>query len=284
MNALTTIRSGLPEPADRLPDSAIAECGVNSEPRSGSDETISSGPLSKIGAMSRQTLISLVTPDGTVLSIPLVDWEQTSRAIDSVGYLTLKRVMDVVGAAIGLILLSPFMLFAMFLVWLEDGGPVVFRQTRVGLHGKRFQIYKIRSMVKNAEDRLEEVAALNRHEDQRTFKADNDPRILRVGRLLRKYSIDEFPQLLNVLRGEMSLVGPRPPLSREVDLYEPADYVRLAVKPGLTCYWQVSGRGTIAFKGQVELDRQYIHEASTLVDIALIAKTLPAMFKGVGAH
>ncbi len=219
-----------------------------------------------------------------ILSIPLVDWEETSQAIDSASYLTLKRLMDVVGSAIGLVVLSPLVLLAMLLVWLEDGGPVVFRQTRVGLHGNRFQIYKIRSMVKNAEHRLEEVASLNKHADQRTFKAENDPRILRVGRLLRKYSIDEFPQLVNVLKGEMSMVGPRPPLPREVDLYEPADYVRLAVKPGLTCYWQVSGRGTIEFKGQVELDRKYIHEASTFVDITLIAKTFPAMFKGVGAH
>ena len=103
----------------------------------------------RIGSMSRQTIVSVVTPEGMVLSIPLVDWEETSRAIDSVSYLTLKRMMDVVGSAIGLVVLSPFMLLAMILVWLEDGGPVVFRQTRVGLHGKRFQIYKIRSMVKN---------------------------------------------------------------------------------------------------------------------------------------
>ena len=98
------------------------------------------------------------------------------------------------------------------------------------------------------------------------------------------YSIDEFPQLLNVVHGQMSLVGPRPPIPREVQLYDPHDYVRLAVKPGLTCYWQVRGRGTIAFKGQVELDRKYIHEASTVVDVKLILQTIPAMFKGVGAQ
>jgi lipopolysaccharide/colanic/teichoic acid biosynthesis glycosyltransferase len=139
-------------------------------------------------------------------------------------------------------------------------------------------------MVRNADARLAEVAELNRHDDPRTFKAENDPRLLRVGRWLRKYSIDEFPQVVNVLRGEMSLVGPRPPLPHEVDRYDPHDYVRLAVKPGLTCYWQITGRGTIPFKGQVELDRQYIHDASTAVDVKVLLQTVPAMLRGVGAE
>lgn len=237
----------------------------------------------EIRPMRRQTFVSVATADGGTNWVPLVDWEETSRSIDSTRYLAIKRCLDVAGASIGLVVLSPFILLAMFLVWLEDGGPVVFRQTRVGLHGRRFPIYKIRTMVNDAEARLAEVADLNRHGDQRTFKADNDPRILRVGHFLRKYSIDEFPQLLNVVQGQMSLVGPRPPIPREVQLYDPHDYVRLAVKPGLTCYWQVRGRCTIAFKGQVELDRKYIHEASTVVDLKLILQTVPAMFKGVGA-
>lgn len=238
----------------------------------------------EIRPMRRQTLVSVPNAHGQQVSIPLVDWEETSRSIDSLGYQMLKRCLDIVGASVGLVVLSPVILFAMLLVWLEDGGPVVFRQTRVGLHGRRFHIYKIRTMVKDAEVRLREVAELNRHDDQRTFKAEKDPRILRFGRFLRKSSIDEFPQLLNVLRGEMSLVGPRPPIPREVQLYEPHDYVRLAVKPGLTCYWQVSGRSTIPFKGQVELDRRYIHEASTWIDIKLILQTIPALVKGVGAQ
>jgi len=212
-------------------------------------------PRGIVREMRRQTVLMLQDSHGATNAFPLVTWEETSREIDRVRYLATKRIIDIVGASIGFVLLSPLMLLATFFVWLQDGSPVMFRQTRVGLHGRRFHIYKIRTMVRDAESRLQEVAALNQHEDQRTFKAADDPRILKIGKLLRKYSIDEFPQLYNVLRGEMSLVGPRPPIPHEVELYDPEDYVRLAVKPGLTCYWQIAGRGTIAFKGQVELDR-----------------------------
>ena len=216
--------------------------------------------------------------------VRLIDWTDASGALDSAFYRTLKRVLDIAGALLGLIVFGPFMLLAMLLVWLEDGGPVIFRQQRVGLNGERFTFLKIRTMVKDAEARLAEVAALNHHADHRTFKTKDDPRVLRIGKLLRKYSIDEFPQLINVLSGEMSLVGPRPPIPREVDLYDPEDYIRLAVKPGLTCYWQISGRGTIPFKDQVELDRRYIRDSSMLTDLKIIAKTLPSMLQGDGAH
>jgi lipopolysaccharide/colanic/teichoic acid biosynthesis glycosyltransferase len=281
MPAITTKPIGLADSTDSLDRFTPGNSG-DMDSESLGDSTSTMDPL--IRTMRRETLVSVLSADGKLTAVPLVNWDETSRSIDSVGYLALKRTIDVVGAAFGLVLLSPVMLVAMLLVWFEDGGPVVFRQMRVGLHGSRFPIFKIRTMVRDAEARRQEVEYLNRHSDQRTFKAENDPRILRVGRILRKYSVDEFPQLLNVLRGEMSLVGPRPPLPHEVHLYEPNDYVRLAVKPGLTCYWQVSGRDTIPFKGQVELDRKYIHQASTLVDLTLLAKTIPAMFKGVGAH
>lgn len=277
MTALTSRRSIIADSREN-PDS------IENEASGDEPAMFFSDSLGTVGSMSRQTLISVVSDDGFVTAVPLVDWDDTSQAIDSLGYHLLKRCLDVVGAVAGLILLSPVILGAMFLVWLEDGGPVLFRQTRVGLHGRRFQIYKIRSMVRNAEQKLTEVQELNRHDDQRTFKAENDPRVLKIGRLLRKFSVDEFPQLFNVLRGEMSLVGPRPPIPSEVELYEPHDYVRLAVKPGLTCYWQVSGRSTIPFKGQVELDRQYIHQASTKVDLQLICQTIPALFRGTGAE
>ncbi|QDS96113.1 putative sugar transferase EpsL [Roseimaritima multifibrata] len=205
-------------------------------------------------------------------------------ALQSRTYRLTKRVVDVVGALCGLVVLGPFMLAAMVAVWFEDGGPVIFRQKRVGLNGDEFTILKVRTMVKNAESRLAEVAALNHHDDQRTLKVKNDPRMLRCGRLLRKYSVDEFPQLINVLRGDMTIVGPRPPLPREVDLYDAEDHVRLMVKPGLTCYWQIMGRGEIPFKQMVSLDRRYIEDASSLTDLIVITKTFPALLKGSGAH
>lgn len=233
---------------------------------------------------SSPKFVLAVADQGGGAAIPLIDWCHSSRALGSPDYHMLKRAIDVVGASIGLVLLSPVMLIAMFLVWLEDGGPVMFRQKRVGINGDSFTIFKIRTMVNNAEQRLAEVAALNHHSDARTFKAKEDPRLLRVGKWLRRYSIDEFPQVLNVLRGDMSLVGPRPPLPREVDLYDAEDYIRLIVRPGLTCYWQVEGRGEVAFKDQVELDRRYVQDCSIRLDLLLIAKTPMAMLRGKGAH
>jgi lipopolysaccharide/colanic/teichoic acid biosynthesis glycosyltransferase len=203
---------------------------------------------------------------------------------DSSRLLGTKRILDILGAFLGILVLGPVMLVGMLLIWLEDGGPVIFRQERVGLNGKRFTLLKIRTMVKDADSRLTEVLALNQHSDQRTFKAKSDPRILRYGRLLRKYSIDEFPQLLNVLCGQMSLVGPRPSLAREVVLYQPGDYVRLTVKPGLTCYWQIAGRGNVPFEEQLELDKKYIRERSALTDIVIIVKTFPSLIRANGAH
>jgi lipopolysaccharide/colanic/teichoic acid biosynthesis glycosyltransferase len=211
-------------------------------------------------------------------------WIATFSKRDSALLLGTKRMLDIVGALFGILVLGPFMLIGMFLIWLEDGGPVIFRQERVGLNGKRFTLLKIRTMVKDADSRLTEVLALNQHTDHRTFKAKSDPRVLRYGKLLRKYSIDEFPQLLNVLCGQMSLVGPRPSLAREVVLYQPSDYVRLIVKPGLTCYWQIAGRGDVAFEEQLELDKKYIRERSALTDIIIIVKTLPSLIRANGAH
>ena len=213
-----------------------------------------------------------------------VDLPLDCAALKSKTYRFTKRSLDVIGAVCGMVVLGPFMIAAMVAVWLEDGGQVIFRQKRVGIEGEEFTILKVRTMVRDAEARLAEVAELNHHEDQRTLKIKKDPRLLRCGGLLRKFSIDEFPQLINVLRGDMTLVGPRPPLPREVDLYDPEDHVRFLVKPGLTCYWQISGRGDISFKQMVSLDRRYIEDASSLTDLMLIAKTIPALLKGEGAH
>jgi lipopolysaccharide/colanic/teichoic acid biosynthesis glycosyltransferase len=195
----------------------------------------------------------------------------------------MKRASDLVGSTAFLIVFSPLYLVLALLVKLEDRGPVFFSQTRVGRFGERFQIHKFRSMRLNAETELAKLLVQNQHAEGITFKMKNDPRITRVGKWLRRFSLDELPQFYNVLKGGMSLVGPRPPTPREVSLYSPADRRRLAVKPGLTCLWQVAGRSNIDFSGQVKLDVQYIEQAGFLVDIKLLLQTLPAVITGKGA-
>jgi len=170
------------------------------------------------------------------------------------------------------------------LVKLEDRGSVFFAQRRVGQFGREFKMYKIRSMCLDAEQRLKEVLANNHHKDGVTFKIKNDPRITRVGRWLRKLSLDELPQLFNVLIGDMSLVGPRPPVPGEVSKYSMADRRRLAVKPGITCIWQISGRAEIDFSGQVQLDVNYIENVSFWTDMKILARTVPAVLSGKGAY
>ena len=236
-----------------------------------------------------------ISPDLLAASLPIslqtldrklaaFDFVKSSPIVGRFAYCAMKRLIDVIGALIGLIVFGPFMLVGMLLVRMEDGGPVIFRQKRIGLNGQPFTMLKIRTMVQDAEKRFEEVAALNHHDDFRSFKAKDDPRILRIGKFLRKYSVDEFPQLFNVLIGDMSLVGPRPSLEREVALYDSEDCIRLTVKPGLTCYWQISGRGEIPFKEQVQLDRQYIRDCSTATDLLIVLKTFPTLLGASGGH
>jgi exopolysaccharide biosynthesis polyprenyl glycosylphosphotransferase len=196
----------------------------------------------------------------------------------------MKRGLDVFGSFCALVALSPLLLIVAILIKLEDRGPVFFRQTRVGRHGREFGMWKFRSMRIDAEQRLKEVLAQNHHTGGVTFKIKNDPRITRMGRFIRKYSIDELPQFYNVLVGDMSLVGPRPPVPREVALYSMADRRRLAVKPGLTCIWQISGRASIDFPGQVQLDVRYIESRSFREDIKILLKTVPAVLSGDGAY
>jgi lipopolysaccharide/colanic/teichoic acid biosynthesis glycosyltransferase len=196
----------------------------------------------------------------------------------------IKRSLDVIGSGAALLLLSPLFLTIAALIKLEDGGPVLFRQTRVGRFGREFRMFKFRSMRVDAEQRLKELLAKNQHSHGITFKIKDDPRITRVGRLLRKFSCDELPQFYNVLIGDMSLVGPRPPVPREVALYSLADRRRLAVKPGITCIWQISGRAEIDFPGQVRLDVRYIESRSLRQDIKILCKTIPAVLSGTGAY
>src|SRR5947209_13217674 len=168
------------------------------------------------------------------------------------GAQVLKRAIDIVASVAGLICLSPLFLVVAVAIKLTDGGPVLFRQTRVGRWGREFPFPKFRSMVMNAEQLKDQLLALNQHKAGVTFKMKRDPRVTWIGRIIRKLSIDELPQLWCVLMGDMSLVGPRPPVPREVALYTLADRRRLDVTPGPTCIWQVSGRGAIPFEQQVE--------------------------------
>lgn len=195
-----------------------------------------------------------------------------------------KRVIDIFGSLIGLTLLSPlFLVVAILMKKDEPHGPIFFSQTRIGKNGKPFKMYKFRSMCVDAEDKLSELLEQNEVEGA-MFKMKEDPRITKVGKVIRKFSIDELPQLWNVLIGEMSLVGPRPPLVREVAVYAEYDNQRLLVKPGCTGLWQVSGRNEVGFDEMVELDLSYIRSMSIKNDLIIMVKTVGVMFKPNGAY
>jgi lipopolysaccharide/colanic/teichoic acid biosynthesis glycosyltransferase len=195
-----------------------------------------------------------------------------------------KRLIDLTAAAVLLGALWPLLALVAALVKLTDRGPVLFWQKRVGRGGREFWMPKFRSMVPNAEKLKDLLGLHNDHGSSVTFKMKRDPRITRVGRILRKLSLDELPQLWCVLVGDMSLVGPRPPLPREVARYTRREFRRLEVTPGLTCVWQVSGRGDLPFDKQVELDLQYIDNQSLWLDVKLLALTVPAVLFGRGAY
>jgi lipopolysaccharide/colanic/teichoic acid biosynthesis glycosyltransferase len=199
------------------------------------------------------------------------------------GCRAIKRLMDIVGSAAGLIGLSPVFIITSLLIKLEDRGPIFYGQDRVGKWGRIFRMYKFRSMVVGA-DKLKDNLLEQNESGGVIFKMKQDPRITKVGRVIRKLSIDELPQLFNVLKGDMSLVGPRPPVPREVAEYELSDRRRLEIIPGLTCLWQVSGRSDIDFDGQVRLDVQYLESQSLKGDIILLLKTIPAVLSGRGAY
>lgn len=199
-------------------------------------------------------------------------------AKESILYSVTKRLIDIVGSLCGIILLSPLFLIVAILIKLEDPkGKVFFAQERNGRYPKTFKMYKFRSMVHNAEDLLKDLMDRNEQTGP-VFKINDDPRITKVGKFIRKTSIDELPQLFNVLKGDMSLVGPRPPIPHEVDQYNSYQMQRLAVKPGLTCIWQVSGRNNIGFDEWVEMDIEYIKTRNLWLDIKLIFKTVGVLF------
>jgi exopolysaccharide biosynthesis polyprenyl glycosylphosphotransferase len=199
-------------------------------------------------------------------------------------YLATKRAIDILGSATALVLLAPVFLLLGVLTRLDSPGPVLFSQQRVGEGGREFRCWKIRSMYVDAEARKAALQERNEMVGGTTFKMKHDPRVTRIGHFIRKASIDELPQLWNVLIGEMSLVGPRPPLPQEVAQYCPQAMRRLEVKPGITCIWQVSGRSDIPFDEQVQLDLRYIRERSLLMDIKLLLATVPAVLFARGAY
>ncbi|MEH7111501.1 sugar transferase [Neobacillus niacini] len=193
-------------------------------------------------------------------------------------YLFTKRLVDIFGSLCGIILLSLLFVIIAVLIKIEDPkGSIFFSQNRIGLNGRKFKMYKFRSMVSNAEEKLAELLKYNEINGA-MFKMKDDPRITKVGKFIRKTSVDELPQLFNVLKGDMSLVGPRPPLPREVAVYSAYDKQRLVVTPGCTGLWQVSGRNSLGFNEMVELDLQYIQRRTFLFDIKIIFKTVLVLF------
>lgn len=195
-----------------------------------------------------------------------------------------KRILDIAISFIALILLSPLLILTAALIKLESKGGVIFKQNRIGLDGIPFTMWKFRSMSDDAQAKRKSLNQKNEMSNAVTFKMKHDPRITKVGSLIRKTSIDELPQLINVLKGDMSLVGPRPPLPSEVSQYSRDDRRRLAVTPGITCLWQISGRSEIPFEQQVKLDIQYIERQNIIFDLWVLLKTIPAVLKARGAY
>jgi exopolysaccharide biosynthesis polyprenyl glycosylphosphotransferase len=194
-----------------------------------------------------------------------------------------RRILDVILASFILVVFGPLvMLPAAILIRLTSSGPILFKQTRCGLNGRQFVMHKFRSMVNNAEQLRVELEGLNEM-DGPVFKSSRDPRITTVGKIIRRFSIDELPQIFNVLRGDMSLVGPRPPLPAEVARYERWQRRRLSMKPGMTCLWQISGRNEVSFDDWMKLDLTYIDNWSLMLDLKILLKTVPVVLLGRGA-
>lgn len=196
----------------------------------------------------------------------------------------LKSFLDVLISFIMLILLSPLFAITAILIYLNDPGPIFYVANRVGLNGAYFGFIKFRSMYMNADKMKDLLLEQNESKDGVIFKMKNDPRVTPIGKFIRRFSIDELPQLINVLKGDMSLVGPRPPLPREVAEYTLEDRKRLHVRPGITCLWQIKGRSEIPFRQQVQLDLEYIRSQGLKNDLIILLKTIPAVISGRGAY
>jgi len=191
--------------------------------------------------------------------------------------------VDIVMSGLGIVVLSPFFLIVATLIKLTSSGPVLFKQKRLGLNGRKFVLYKFRTMYKGADKKLSQLEAQNEMGGP-IFKIKKDPRVTPVGRILRKFSIDEFPQLFNVFVGHMSLIGPRPPIPKEVEQYESWHRRRLSMRPGITCLWQVSGRNKIDFNEWMKMDLEYLDNWSLWFDLKILIKTIPVVLFGIGAY
>lgn len=237
---------------------------------------------------ARRELFETLNIPATKADVAFLKWKQRSRlvfwetALRSL--LAIKRTLDILISLVALVLLMPLFAVVAICILIDDGFPVLLMQKRVGLYGREFRLHKFRSMCRNADQMKVGLEDQNESDDGVIFKMKNDPRITRVGRVLRRFSIDEMPQFLNALLGDLSVVGPRPPLPEEVAQYSLSDRKRLQVKPGITCLWQIQGRSEIPFEGLVSLDMQYIQSQSFLKDIIIIVKTIPAVLFGRGAY
>lgn len=217
-----------------------------------------------------------------VLSYKEADGEKTEVVKKNIGYRFVKRIIDIVCSLFGLVLLSPVFLVTAIAIRAEDGGPSIFIQNRNGIHGTVFRMYKFRSMCRDAE-KIHQTLLEQNELDGPAFKMKEDPRLTKIGKFIRRTSIDELPQLVNILKGEMSLVGPRPLPTYETEKCNAYQKQRMLVKPGLTCYWQCSGRNNIPFDEWIEMDLKYIREASIWTDFKILGKTIFIVMSGDGA-
>lgn len=241
---------------------------------------MTSAQMDDLSTISEPAVASEVSPAEPVAPVLIVT--RAASLSSERAYEVAKRVFDVTAAILLLFVLLPFLLATVFLVIVTSPGPVIFRQERCGRGGRRFTCYKFRTMVDKAE-RLKPSLLPSNEMTGPVFKMHNDPRVTPLGRLLRKTSIDELPQLWNVVRGEMSLVGPRPPLPEEVATYTDRERRRLSVLPGITCLWQVSGRSNLSFERWIDLDLEYVERRSFWFDIWVLLRTIPAVLTGRGA-
>ncbi len=232
----------------------------------------------------REELMSLLIDRGKSGYSGYIKFKVLAWKLTVGGSYFIKRVVDIALAMLLVLFFLPLMALTAICIYFDSRGPILFRQIRVGKNGRHFFFYKFRSMRIDAEEIKKKLEEENESEDGVIFKMKKDPRITRVGRIIRKFSIDELPQLFNVIIGDMSLVGPRPPLPSEVAEYTLEERKRLHVTPGITCIWQISGRSDIPFKEQVELDRQYIGSQSLFKDLLILLKTIPAVITGRGAY
>ena len=233
--------------------------------------------------METQQRIESTRDSGTVGSSRRVDETGDFQVRRSKVYDIVKRAFDLVVALFGLILLLPIIPVIAVMIKLDTSGPVFFKQDRVGKDGRKFEFYKFRSMHEDADQRKKDLEALN-EQDGPVFKVQSDPRITSVGKFLRRSSLDEIPQIFNVVKGDMTIVGPRPPIPSEVERYQPWHWKRLEVTPGITCLWQISGRSHLSFNEWMRLDMEYLKHRSFTTDLLIFLKTIPAVIARKGAY